>query len=121
MRDTKKYLGLLQARNYARSKELERRMDHELYKRVLSLTEDEVCQFLGRALGYPWYCDDQKNFPGATPDDGVCVGEHVAETIAAEAALEIYNLRARVTALEQALDSVRAERNQLRGSRCMCT
>lgn len=46
----------------------------------------EVCDILGRVLGYPWYKDDQKNFPGATEKDGVCVGEQVAESIAAEAA-----------------------------------
>src|ERR1035437_2186533 len=32
---------------------------------------NEVCQVLGQALGwYPWYKDDQKNFPGATEKDG---------------------------------------------------
>jgi hypothetical protein len=47
---------------------------------------DEVCQELGKALGYPWFKDDQVNFPGATEDDGVCVGEHVAASLAVEAA-----------------------------------
>lgn len=46
----------------------------------------DICQTLGQALGYPWYCDDQKNFPGASKANGVCVGEHVAESIAVEAA-----------------------------------
>jgi hypothetical protein len=45
----------------------------------------EIEQTLGRALGYPRYADDQENFPGATGDD-VCVGEHVAETLAIEIA-----------------------------------
>lgn len=45
----------------------------------------EIEQILGRALGYPRYADDQKNFPGATGDD-VCVGEHVPVTLAMEAA-----------------------------------
>lgn len=46
----------------------------------------EIEQTCGKALGYPWFKDDQKNFPGATEADGVCVGEHVAETIVAELA-----------------------------------
>ena len=46
----------------------------------------ETEQILGQALGYPWYKDDQKNFPGTTEADGVCVGEHVGPSIAAEAA-----------------------------------
>ncbi len=45
---------------------------------------NEIEQRCGKALGYPWYKDDQKNFPGTTDADGVCVGEHVAETIVAE-------------------------------------
>lgn len=46
----------------------------------------ECEQIAGRALGYPRYCDDQRNFPDATDADGVCVGEHVAPTIVAELA-----------------------------------
>ncbi len=46
----------------------------------------EVDQVLGKALGYPWYKDDQKNFPGTTGEDGVCTGEHVPESLLAEAA-----------------------------------
>lgn len=52
-----------------------------------------ICQTLGKALGYPWFKDDQKNFPGATEEHGVCVGDHVAVTIAHEAANEIERLR----------------------------
>jgi hypothetical protein len=47
---------------------------------------NEVEQTLGAALGMPWFKDDQKNFPGATEADGVCVGEHIPATIAMEAA-----------------------------------
>lgn len=64
-----------------------------------------VDQTLGRALGYPRYCDDQKNFPGTTDADGVCTGDHVAETLASEAAKrieqharEVERLRERVIA-----------------------
>ena len=63
-------------------------------ERCITLQNDEIEQTLGRALGYPRYADDQKNFPGATDADGVCVGEHVAETLAMEAAREIARLRA---------------------------
>lgn len=49
-------------------------------------SEARICQILGAALGYPWYKDDQENFPGATEADGVCVGDHIAETLASEAA-----------------------------------
>ena len=50
---------------------------------------EEICQTLGAALGYPRYVDDPTNFPDATEADGVCVGDHVAETLAVEAAERI--------------------------------
>src|ERR1700686_5062311 len=50
---------------------------------------NEVEQVLGKALGYPKYSDDQKNFPGTTEKDGVCVGEHVPESLLDEAAKQI--------------------------------
>lgn len=53
---------------------------------ALSTQNEEICQTLGKALGYPWFKDDQKNFPSATEKHGVCVGDHVAESIAMEAA-----------------------------------
>lgn len=48
-----------------------------LERRVAScITElNEVEQILGRALNFPRYCDDPKNFPNATEADGVCVGD----------------------------------------------
>lgn len=49
----------------------------------------DVEQVLGKALGFPWFKDDQKNFPGTTEADGVCVGDHVAASIAMEAAAMI--------------------------------
>ncbi|MCK9599143.1 MAG: hypothetical protein M0R06_08895 [Sphaerochaeta sp.] len=52
----------------------------------------EVEQLLGQALHYPWYKDDQRNFPGATEADGVCLGDHVTVSIAAEAAAKIREL-----------------------------
>ena len=54
--------------------------------------DHRIEQILGKALGYPWFKDDQKNFPSATEEDGVCVGDHVAETLAMEAAKKIAQL-----------------------------
>lgn len=74
----------------------------------------EICQTLGKALGYPWFKDDRKNFPDATEEHGVCVGDHVAESIAMEAArriatqdAEIEKLRAQVRELEARLETQR--------------
>ena len=53
----------------------------------------EIEQTLGAALGYPRYCDNLESFPDATEDDGVCVGDHVAETLAEEAAARIVTLQ----------------------------
>lgn len=49
----------------------------------------ECEQIAGKALGYPWFKDDQKNFPAATEADGVCIGEHVGDTIVAELATRL--------------------------------
>lgn len=62
----------------------------------------DVCQQIaGKALGYPWYKDDQKNFPGATEKDGVCIGDHADDTIVEE--------------LASAYTTLRAENERLRG------
>lgn len=53
----------------------------------------EVEQILGKALEYPFYSEDKKNFPDSTKEDGVCVGEHTIVTLAMEAAREIERLR----------------------------
>jgi hypothetical protein len=67
-----------------------------------------VEQIAGQALGYPWFKDDQKNFPGATEADGVCIGEHVAGTIVQELASKLATLQAQA-------DHTRIERNRLWG------
>lgn len=54
-------------------------------------------QHAGRALHYPWYSDDQKNFPGATKAEGVCIGEHTVDTIVAELAEAYKTVLARAT------------------------
>jgi hypothetical protein len=64
-------------------------------KAACTKENDEICQILGQVLGYPWFKDDQVNFPGATEADGVCVGDEVAVTLALAAAREIVRLRAR--------------------------
>lgn len=64
----------------------------------------EVEQHLGKALHYPWYKDDQKNFLNTTEDDGVCIGEHTPGTIAAEA-------RNRIWLLEREVDELRKQLN----------
>lgn len=85
-RDYQKDAGLIATRLV----EVWNMQDHyERTKNAYSELNDEVCQILGKALGYPWFKDDQKNFPGATKADGVCVGDHVAESIAEEAAKKI--------------------------------
>lgn len=81
----------------------------ELEAHIKTITEGcarenlNIEQICGGALGYPRYCDDQKNFPGATEEDGVCVGEHVAASIASELAGKYRDLLARVERLEEAL------------------
>lgn len=63
---------------------------------------EEICQTAGKALGYPLLKDDQKNFPYATEADGVCVGEHVAQTIVEELAKKYEEANARIKRLEEA-------------------
>lgn len=55
----------------------------------------EIEQILGKALGYPYYMEDSKNFPNATEADGVCVGDHTAWSLAMCAADKIKELEER--------------------------
>ena len=79
---------------------------------------------LGAALGYPWFKDDQKNFPGSTEADGVCVGEHAPSTIAQEIVTRLADKTAEcvsicadklagLTELRAQLTEVRAHRDRL--------
>lgn len=79
-----------------RYRELKKEVMHEFH---------EIEQILGQALGYPRYCDDQKNFPGTRPTDGVCVGDHVAATLASEAAATIHRLRAENEKMKSLLEA----------------
>lgn len=74
--------------------------------------DDEIGQTLGKALGYPWYKDDQVNFPGATEANGVCVGEHVAATIAMEAAAALAASQKTVKVLGEECRATRLERER---------
>lgn len=68
--------------------------EHVRLMRACDENENEIEQILAQAIGgFPWYKDDQENFPGTTEADGVCVGEHVAATLASLAASEITRLR----------------------------
>lgn len=73
----------------------------ERLRKAAAIENEEICQSLGQALGYPWFKDDPKNFPDATERDGVCVGDHVAASLAEEAARKIRELQARVDDLER--------------------
>jgi hypothetical protein len=63
----------------------------------------EVEQILGKALGYPQFMDDQKNFPNSTEADGVCIGDNVAVTLAQQAAARIAKLSKRPVTKEEAI------------------
>ena len=58
---------------------------------------EEIEQILGKALGYPWFKDDQDNFPNATEADGVAVGDHTAWSLAMCAADKIESLQKQLT------------------------
>ena len=56
----------------------------ELGKKLSMESDNRIEQAIGKVLGYPAYKDDQKNFPNATESNGVCVGDHVAESLVME-------------------------------------
>lgn len=73
--------------------ELERLVEH--YRSACEKMEREVCDCLAVAIGgFPRYCDDQENFPGATEESGYCVGEMRSIDMATLAASKISTLRA---------------------------
>lgn len=85
-----------------------------LMERVNVLTDalieqnERICQILGKVLGYPWYKDDPKNFPDATEEHGVCVGECVAEDCAHAAAERIAELRATIATHQEIMAAMDA-------------
>lgn len=82
----------------------------EFYKDACIHMNEEVCQVLGKVLGFPWFKDDQKNFPGATEKDGICQGEYTCESMADLAAAEIIKLR---KAIKYVIDSDRLDSAEL--------
>ena len=80
---------------------------------ALTKQNDEICQTLGKALGYPWFKDDQVVFPGATEENGVCVGDHVAESIAEEAARTIRETRAALAETVELLETALRQMNKV--------
>lgn len=71
-----------------------------------SKSNDEVCQIAGKALGYMWFKEDQKTFPGATEKTGVFVGEHVAETIVSELAKKFMDVVASEKRLREGIEGL---------------
>lgn len=66
---------------------------------------ETLIQSLAQALGgFPWYKDDQKNFPGATEEDGVCTGELVLEDLVDMAISALFEERAKRKELERKWD-----------------
>ena len=88
------------------AEEQQQRMNY-LRKEIFEQNQ-EIEQTCGNVLGYPWFKDDQKNFLGATEKDGVCVGDHVAETIVSELASRYTEALARIKRLEEAGDAMAA-------------
>jgi len=90
------------------SKELERELT-AANQRIAHLQKscaaqnEEICQIAGKVLGYPWFKDDPKNFPDADESCGVCVGEHVAETIVEELARKYREAKEMIERLENQL------------------
>ena len=75
---------------------------------------EEIEQILGKALGYPWYKDDPKNFPNATEADGVCVGDHTAWSLTVCASHKIKMLEIREQDKQKIIDEQREEIKVLR-------
>jgi hypothetical protein len=70
---------------------------------------DECQQIAGKALGYPWYKDDQKNFPNANDANGVCIGEHCGSSIVQELANALVKRRELCRRAERERDAAREE------------
>ena len=95
--------------------------ERDRFRKAYYETSKGVEQILGKALGYPKFADDQKNFPGATGDD-VYVGEHVLESLAIEAVNKIKALTEERDAARKQLEEVDGalfEAYRLEG--CLCT
>ena len=87
-------------------------------KAIIALIKEsqEIEQILGKALGYPWYKDDPKNFPTATEADGVCVAPNTAASLAMHAADKIKMLDIREQDKQKIIDEQREEIAKLKES-----
>jgi len=65
----------------------------------------QIEQILGKALGYPWYKDDLKNFPNATEADGVCIAPNTAASLAMHVADRIKMMDIRELDKQRIIDS----------------
>jgi len=73
----------------------------------------QIEQILGKALGYPWFKDDPKNFPNATEADGVCVGPNTAASLAMHAADRIKMMDIREQDKQKIIDEQKKEIKEL--------
>ena len=71
-------------------------------RRAIAIENEEICQLLGRVLGYPIYDVD-----GVRDNNTVVVGDHIAITLATEAANRIRELSKQVRHYEAILSTVR--------------
>lgn len=78
--------------------------DNERLRTAMRETDEFICQTLAQALGYPWYKDDTENFPEATEESGVCVGEHTSDSLALDAADLIRSQREHIAELKTAAE-----------------
>lgn len=69
------------------------RAENSKLRKAMIDDSNAVEQILGKALDYPWYKDDERTFPLATEEDGVCVGHYTVEDLAIQAAKLIKDLR----------------------------
>ncbi len=79
----------------------------KVLERACAEHDRAICQTLGKALGLPRYCDDPKNFPGATEADGVCVIENDGRSLAESAAKRIKVLEGQRDDLAASLEHTR--------------
>ena len=91
----------------ARNAEFE--VENKRLRAAMVKENETICQILGKALRYPWFKDDQKNFPGATEADGICQGDEVAASMASGAARRIAELEAALRELVDEFGGTLAE------------
>lgn len=96
--------------------ELARRWEQKFKGALKELREVE--QILGAALGYPLFSDYPQDWPEATPEDGICIFEHTAVTLAMEAAatLDRFGQASREKLSEKAIAQIFSNLQARRGA-----